>query len=201
MKIPLLFSLFIAMFLLGCSPSTKLEHSWREPNYAIDTAVTKHFVICALLSNESTRRAVEQEIVKRSKGKAIPSYNYFQTSQIKGSEDAFTQKMMADGANIIIIMRLADQKTTQTYVPGTTYYGGGYGWGGYYGYAAPMYYDPGYVRTDVHYITEINIYDLKLNKLVWSGLTSTVNPYDAHEMVNGVADVVDYQMRQEGFFK
>jgi hypothetical protein len=201
MKTSIIFSFFAIIFLVGCGPSTKIEHSWRDPGYTVDTASHPKFVVCALLANESTRRAVEQEIVTRSKGRAMPSYQYFSTGQIKGNEDAYTKKMMDDGASIIVIMRLADQKTTQTYVPGTTSYGYYGSWGGYYGYAAPMYYDPGYVRTDVHYSTEINIYDIRQNKLVWSGLTSTVNPSDAREMTREVADAVQYEMHQQGFLK
>jgi hypothetical protein len=191
-------SLLVAAFLIGCGSGTTIQQSWRDPSYTIDSTKFTRFVVCALVKDESTRRVVEDEMVKRSNGKAIASYNYFSTQELKGNEDVFTKRMMADGADGMIMMSLAAQRQEQTYVPGSypSYYGS---WSGYYGYAAPMYYDPGYVRTDTYYNVEINMYDLKLNKLVWSGMTSTVNPSDARQMTNEVVDEILYKMKEEKF--
>lgn len=198
MKIRILLSLALTTVLLGCGGGTQIEQSWREPSYTVDSTKFNRFVVCALLKDESTRRVAEDEMVKRSDGRAIASYNYFNTQELKGNEDHFTKRMMADGADGMVMLTLAAKKQEQTYVPGSypTYYNS---WYGYYGYSAPMYYDPGYVRTDVIYMVEINVYDLKLNKLVWSGMTSTINPSSVRETANEIVDVVRYKMKEEKF--
>lgn len=198
MKIRILLSLVVAAVLYGCGGGTQIEQSWREPSYTIDSTKFNRFVVCALLKDESTRRVAEDQMVARSNGRAIASYNYFNTQELKGNEDLFTKRMMADGADGMVMLTLAAKKQEQTYVPGSypTYYNS---WYGYYGYSAPMYYDPGYVRTDEIYMVEINMYDLKLNKLVWSGMTSTINPSNVREMTDEIVDVVRYKMKEEKF--
>ncbi|HEY6172022.1 MAG TPA: hypothetical protein VIX80_07185 [Candidatus Kapabacteria bacterium] len=198
MNIRILLALVVATVLYGCGGGTQIEQSWREPSYTVDSTKFNRFVVCALLKDESTRRVAEDQMVTRSGGKAIASYNYFNTQELKGNEDLFTKRMMADGADGMVMLTLAAKKQEQTYVPGSypTYYNS---WYGYYGYSAPMYYDPGYVRTDEIYMVEVNVYDLRLNKLVWSGMTSTINPSNVREMTDEIVDVVRYKMKEEKF--
>jgi hypothetical protein len=62
-----------------------------------------------------------------------------------------------------------------------------------------MYYDPGYVRTDVTYTIETNIYGTKQGKLVWTGTTSTVNPSDLSTTVREIMEEIHWKMVKEGF--
>jgi hypothetical protein len=74
---------------------------------------------------------------------------------------------------------------------------GGY-WGGY-GYAAPIYYTPGYYTTDKKYLVETNVYSVDQDKLVWSGTTSSMNPSKIDTTTAEIADAVIEKMKDEGF--
>jgi hypothetical protein len=129
----------------------------------------------------------------------VASYNYFGNNIEAINAPGMNDQMIRDGFDGVVIMRLVDLTKEQTYVPGTTYpsyYGSPYG---YYGYAAPMYYDPGYVRTDVTYTVETNIYSTKLGKLVWTGTTNTVNPSDLGTSVREIVEQIHWKMVKEGF--
>jgi hypothetical protein len=95
---------------------------------------------------------------------------------MKEQSEKIRATITGSGYDGIIIMRLVSKEQATSYVPGSspTYYGG---WHGYYGYAAPYYYDPGYYRTDAYYTVETSVYSIKDNKLIWTGMTETVNRF------------------------
>ena len=106
--------------------------------------------------------------------------------------------MKEGGYNGIVILRLTRVDNDNRYVPGTypTFYGS---WRGCYGLAWGGYYDPGYYTIDKTFYVEVNIYSIPRDKLVWMGVTSTVNPASGDELFNGVISSAEKKMKQEGF--
>jgi hypothetical protein len=43
------------------------------------------------------------------------------------------------------------------------------------------------------------MYSLKENKLIWSGVTNTVNPSDLDKMIEQIGKVVTEEMKKQGF--
>ena len=95
-----------------------------------------------------------------SKGKGVASYTFVTGSNLtKADKAGITQRLKADGIDLIVIMHLLDVKEETRYVPGSAMpgYVGVPGYGGYwsgYGYAAPMYYNPGYYTKDKKFLVE-----------------------------------------------
>jgi hypothetical protein len=196
-----LLTALLASVLIGCGSSTRLVTSWRDPSVSVEEGSLNKVLFVALLKDEATRRAAEDELASRSKAQGVASYTYFGNNIEAINAPGMNEQMIKDGIDGVVIMRLVDLTKEQTYVPGTTYpsyYGSPYG---YYGYAAPMYYDPGYVRTDVTYTIETNIYGTKQGKLVWTGTTSTVNPSDLSTTVREIMEEIHWKMVKEGFLK
>jgi len=195
----LILTAFFAALFIGCGSSTRLVTSWRDPSVSIEEGSLNKVLFVALLKDEATRRAAEDELVSRSKAQGVASYTYFGNDIEAINAPGMNDRMIKDGIDGVVILRLVDLSKEQTYVPGSTYpsyYGSPYG---YYGYAAPMYYDPGYVRTDVTYTIETNIYGTKMGKLVWTGTTSTVNPSDLSTTVREIMEEIHWKMVKEGF--
>lgn len=193
-----LLAIAMTALLVACS-STRLVTSWRDPSVSVQEGSLNKVLFIALLKDEATRRAAEDELVMRSKAQGVASYTYFGNNIEAINAPGMNEQMVKDGIDGVVIMRLVDLTKEQTYVPGTaypSYYGSPYG---YYGYAAPMYYDPGYVRTDVTYTIETNIYSTKLGKLVWTGTTSTVNPSSLSTTVREIMEEIHWKMVKEGF--
>ena len=197
------FAIIVLSFLASCT-STEIVSSWRDPETTISADQIDKILFIALVKNETYRRVVEDKLVALSKGKGIPSYTFVTGSNLSQTDkEAITQRLKADGVDLIVIMRLVDVKDETRYVPGSTMSGyGGMGYGGYwggYGYAAPIYYTPGYYTTDKKYLVETNVYSVDQDKLVWSGTTSSMNPSKIDTTTAEIADAIIEEMKNEGF--
>ena len=196
----LIFTLFIAATLVGCS-STKIEKSWHESSSTLKRDPANKPLVIALVKDETSRRVIEDELVKRMNANAVASYTFLTTEMIKAADpEVLAQRIKQDKYTHILLMRLADVEKDTYYVPGTTtaYYGG---YGRYYGYGAGMYSNPGYYTTDKNYFVETTIYTVDPDKLIWTSTTKTVNPSKVEKTVNEIADIVIDKMVQDGFLK
>ncbi len=194
-------TLCLALALVSCTTtSTRLVTSWRDPGFSVDEGKFKKVLYIALLKDESTRRLAEDHLIGLSNGHGIASYGYLGNNVEALNDPGMNEHLIADGFDGIVIMRLMDVGKEQTYVPGSSagYYGSPYG---YYGYAAPMYYDPGYVRTDVTYTVETNVYTTHGPKLVWTGTTSTVNPSSLNTTLDEIVTAIHDNMVEKGFMR
>jgi len=195
----LILSLLVMCTICSCGPTTKIEKSWMEPGASVKTDPQNKVMVIALVKDETSRRVIEDELVKRIKTPSVASYVFLTTEMIKAaSDEALNNMITKEKFTHILLMRLADVEKETSYVPGTTtgYYGG---YGMYYGYGAAMYSTPGYYTTDKNYFIETTIYSVSPNKLLWTGTTKTVNPSKLNKTVNDIADVVVTKMKQDGF--
>jgi hypothetical protein len=191
-------ALLIIVFSVYSCTSTHLVSSWRNPETTVDVnKLHKVWAMC-LVKDETTRRVAEDELAKRMPGVIIPSYTKFPSSALKNNPESVNAAILESGYDGIIIMRLMSKEQQTSYVQGSypSYYGG---WYGYYGYSAPYYYDPGYYQTDEYYSVETNIYSLNPDKLIWTGITETMNPNSAETTIKEIADAIAYQMKSEKF--
>ncbi len=196
----LIFSTLIVATLAGCS-STEVVKTWQEPSASIKMEPGNKTLVIAMVKDETSRRVIEDQLVKRMKENAIASYSFLTTETLKTADPAaLTQKLKDDKYNYVLLMRLADVEKDTYYVPGTTtaYYGG---YRRYYGYGAGMYTNPGYYTTDKNYFVETTVFSVEPDKLIWTGTTKTVNPTKLEKTVNEIADVVTDKMMKEGFLK
>ncbi len=204
MKIKLILAVLTISLFTACGPSTQIVKSWTDPSLNAGTvkAYNKVLVI-AQLKDDSSRRIAEDKIVASSpKGNFVASYSYLKSSQ--QDQNLVVADLLKDGIEGIVLMRLTDIEKSTDYVQGTSYYGGwGYGhgyYGGYggYGYGGSMYSTPGYYEENKTYFVETNIYDVKSNKLLWSGTTSTLNPTKINEALDEIIMAVKTELTNKG---
>jgi hypothetical protein len=184
----------IALVLFGCA-STKMKASWKDPQ-AGPIQVNK--VIAFFFSDDAKmRRAAENELVrqmKRTQGVAahtlIPEVEYEDLGKVREA----IQSQGFDGA---VIMRLIGAEENRMWVPGR-YVGSYYTFNGYYNYAWSSAYTPGYLKTDQYVYVETNLYSLTEDKLIWSGLSETINPRSAANLVDDVARAVVKDLKAKG---
>jgi hypothetical protein len=196
----LLLMLGVSAFV-ACGPSTDIVKSWKEPGVSFTPTGSEKVLVIGLVKDETSRRIVEDNLVKRIKVSAVASYTILTEEMVKGAkEDALEAHLKSGGFTHVLVSRLADVENETSYVPGTTtaHYGG---YGRYYGYGASMYSTPGYYQQEKHYFVETAVYSIDPNKLLWTGTTETVNPSKMDKTINEIADAVTYQMQKEGFIK
>ena len=163
--------------LASCTASTQLTSSWTDP--AASQRSYKKIVVVGVTPKTSSRRMYEDSFVQELQARgitAVSSYSVAGEGQLE--KDAAAAKLKEIGADGVIVTRLVDQETYQTYYPPTyssvaapsAYYGG---WYGYYSMGYSYMTSPGYVEENKVYRLETNLYDAKGDKLIWSGLTET----------------------------
>lgn len=191
-------SALLALLLCACGTGAHIEKSWRDPDVNVNIAALNKVLVVALLKDEASRRTVEDKLVTYLNGKGVPSYSFL-TKNIKNEdEESIRNQVQNGGFDGVVIMRLADVDKDVTWVPGNypPYYG--FYWR-YYWRAWNSFYDPGYYRTTKTYTVETNVYSLKSDKLVWSGLTTSVDPANVDKLMNASAKAVYKEMKKQGF--
>lgn len=191
---------YVLLFIVltACGSSTRIVQSWRDPAVTVQQGSVKKMLVIALIKDESTRRIAEDQLCLQFRGRGIASYGYLGVLPAQIEVQPLLERLRTDSIEAIMVMRLTEVTTEQTYVPGSypSYYGNPWG---YYGYSYPMYADPGYVRTDQTYKVESNFYSVTREKLVWSGISSSLNPMDISSTVDEIAVAIREKMVFEGF--
>jgi len=167
-----------AAALASCAASTQLTSSWSDP--AAAGRSYKKIVVVGVTNKAPIRREYEDAFSRELAARGVtatPSYN-FGGAEGKLDKDAAMAKLQEVGADAVLVTRLVDQETVNTYYPPSyssvaapsPYYGG---WYGYYSMGYSYMTSPGYVEENKVYRIETNLYDIQGDKLIWSGLTET----------------------------
>jgi len=183
-------AVLIACAAAACA-STHITSTWRDP--AIGPVQFRKVVGIALSRNTTLRRIAEDEFVRAvGPGTAIAGYAVVDDSELR-DKALVKQHVEAAHADGVVVFRLVGVEEQQRWVPPTTY---GNTWG-YWGYAAPLVYDPGYLVTDQIVQIETNAWDVGTARLVWSARSETFNPKDTNALVTGVVDATVDALRKE----
>jgi hypothetical protein len=184
------------------SSTTKLATSWKDPTTTISSSQIKKILFIALVKDEPYSKMMEDHLVDMSNGKGIASHTIITGRATTENDKAvFDQEIKSGQIDLVVIMRLKDVKEEPRYVPNTdtngAYGGMGVGYWGYYNYAAPIYRTPGFYTSDKHFLVETNVYSVAQSKLLWSGVTDSVNP--SYTTTIRIAKAVVEKMKEEGF--
>lgn len=196
-------ALVLACFAASCAAATKpnssvtkMVTSWKDPTATISSSQTKKILFVALVKDEAYSTMMENQLVEMSHGKGIAAHTFIKGgSTTERDKAAFEQKIRSEGIDLVLVMRLKDTKEEPRYVAGS--YGGYSGYWGYYNYVAPMYNTPGFYTSDKHFLVETNVYSVAQSKLLWSGVTDTVNP--SYRTTTTIGEAVIASMKKEGF--
>ena len=201
MKKIILPALLVGAIIAASCTSTRITSSWREPDKQVAVNKLNKVLVVALFKDETSRHKAEDQMAGYLNGKGIVSYNYLKESFDKKNEDALREKIKKDGFDGAVTMRLVDVDKEENYTRGNissypAYYRN---FSGYYYRSWSYYSTPGYYTTTKTYTIETNVYSIKEDKIIWSGLTETTNPDGVKKLTEEVAQVVYKKMVEEGF--
>jgi hypothetical protein len=167
------FVMLIAICITACA-ATRLTSAWKDPSYQ---GQPRKIMVIGVAKKPLNKRIFEDEFVRQLKARganAVASYTVMPDEK-QGDHAAIAAKMKEQGADAVLISRLASKKTVHTYVPGSvTYPPSYYGtWRDYYGYGYQAMYTPGYTAEDEYALMETNLYDAGNDKLIWSASSET----------------------------
>jgi len=193
----------VASLFLGCA-TAQIESTWRDPATRPESLQFKKVVVVAMARDGALRRKAEDELVlvlqKGQRAQAgtmsvTPSYLVLEDRELASTTPA-REKMKSqgfDGAVLVSFVSSQEQITVET--PAYAYPAGGM-WG-YYGRPG-AFYDPVSVRSDTIVRIQTDIYSVEQGKLLWSGVSRSMNPSNIEQLVAGVADAVAGKLRKEG---
>jgi len=162
--------------LASCAPATKLTSSWTDP-----TQTGHHYQKVAVLGvtpRTTIRRQYESAFANDLQKHGIEAVTAFSVLGEGQIDSTAAGTLLQNGVDGVIVTRLVDQETYNTYYPPTystayvpsAYYGG---WYGYYSMGYTYETSPGYTVENKVFRLESNLYNLSSGKLAWSGLTET----------------------------
>jgi hypothetical protein len=104
----------------------------------------------------------------------------------------------------VVVSRLVAVDAARDYKAGYLYtipFNSYYGFYGYY-YAGIKYANSaGYLSQNVVVVLETNIYETTNKKLIWSGVSETVEPDKASDVINSFSNELVSRLKREGYFK
>ena len=186
--------------LAGCA-TTVFDSTWRAPDARPVALGGKKIAAVFMTRNPVHRHVAEDalaaEITKRG-GIGIPSYSLLSDENPADADSA--RKLLAhSGVDGVITMRVVSRDKVETWVPTAWASQPHYGtWSGYWGRGWREVYEPGYLQTDTIVSVETLVYSFVQDKLLWAGMSETMNPSRADELVRELADKVASQMEKEG---
>src|SRR5262245_50808938 len=144
----------VVLCIATACAATRIVSTWRDPAIG---PVQFHKVVGIALSQDTTLRRLAEDEFVRAVGPAVgvAGYSVVEDSDLRDRETV-KQRVEAAGADGVVVFRLVGVEHQERWVPPTTY---GNAWG-YWGYAAPLVYDPGYLTTDRIVQIESNVYEV-----------------------------------------
>jgi hypothetical protein len=169
----LIFGVLSTMLFTACVTTT-LTSTWKDPSYQGHPGKV---MVIGIARKPLNKRIFEDEFVRQLKARginAVASYTVMPDEK-QADHAVIAEKVKEQGADTVLISRLASKKTVHTYVPGSvthppTYYNA---WRDYYGYGYQVVYTPGYTAEDEYAVMESNLYDAVNGKLIWSASSET----------------------------
>ena len=196
-----------ASVISGCATTTSnMVSSWVDPDHG--TQPIRKILVIGLANDPTMRKTFETKMVgilEREKVASVASYTVMPEIRAGGDEAAaraiIVKAVTEAGADAVTITRLVSEETSQQFVQGGVYaapypyYGGMYP---YYYNSYSVAYTPSYVVENKLYVIETNLYDVATEKLVWTGVSETLNPSSAVLGVESVGKTIVRTLRSEG---
>lgn len=201
MKVHIIITSIFAILTISACSSTKITSTWREPNKEISLNKLNKVLVVALFKNETSRRKAEDQMVVYFYGKGVASYDYLDKNISGKNENVIREKIKKDGFDGAVTMRLLDVDKEEVYSRGNismypSYYRN---FSGYYFRNWGYYSNPGYYSTTKTYTVETNVFSIKEDKIICTGITKTTDPSGVEKMTDEIGKAVFNEMVKEGF--
>lgn len=184
-----------AFALVGCN-SAKVEHSWKAPG--LQRLEFNKVLVLSSSTDGATRRLVEETVKECIPDVTIiPGYTAIPDATSVSDILLVREAALRSGADGVVILRLIANRNELSYSVDESYPKSNYTTlGGYWGARAFVFSGPK-AFADHIVVIETNIYDVKTEKLVWSGTTESYNPGKLAELVTDVSKAVLAELRRQ----
>jgi hypothetical protein len=199
--------LYVLITFLSCSGAkTEIIGEWQEENY--QKGNIDKVLILGIFNKDKPllRRNFEDGMAKAFTDigiSATPSMDHMPYDQTIDSTtfEKYFKDLDVDAvavSRLVGIDQSRDYKAGYLYtIPLSTYYG----FYGYYYTGIQYANSSGYLSQNVVVVLETNIYNTTDEKLIWSGVSETVDPQKASDVITSFGDELVSKLKKEGYFK
>jgi len=202
--LPIFVAIFSHMILTSCGSTTEIIGEWSEDEYK--TGSIDKLLILGVVDQKKPllRRKFEDGLVnafKKNGTNAVASMDYMPYDEIIDSTSF--EKYFSDlELDAVLVSRLVGIDKERKVEAGYAYvlpYNNYYGFYGYY-YAAVQYANTSsYLSKNVVVVLETNLYETKNKKIIWSGISETIDPDKASDVIKSLGAVLADKLSSEGF--
>jgi hypothetical protein len=193
-------ALAVAAVAFGCA-TTQFKSTWRDPSAQPVALQGQKVVALMITSNESSRRSGEDTLARELTARGvqgIPGYQMVAGGQPVRDSEVLRKKLADVGIHGAVVMRVVDRRRELNYVPGGPTY---YSMYGYWDYGWALMASPGYLTTDTIVSVETLVYDLRQDKLLWGGISETIDPRNLDAFVKEIVKAGADEMRKAGLLQ
>lgn len=201
---PLLFMLTAVLVLEGCTASTEITRSWKNPDYS--ARPLKSLLVVAISKDAIARGNVEGAIVRELKSSDVPAQmgiEQFPPLLFNKpiSKDVAKEKIRESGADAVLLITLISSEEKETYVPGAMIYtpagGSAYMYGFWYDSWNMSYSQGAYLKTKL-VVLQSNLYRTADEALIWEARSQATDPQSLEKASRIYAEVLVSKMFSDG---
>lgn len=202
--LPVVMIIISFIIFISCGSTTEIIGEWSEDEYK--TGSIDKLLILGIVDQKKPllKRKFEDGLVDAFKGggtNAVASMDYMPYDEIIDSTSF--EKYFSDlELDAVLVSRLVGVDRERKVKAGYAYvipYNSYYGFYGHY-YAAVQYANTSsYLSKNVVVVLETNLYETKDKKLIWSGISETIDPDKASDVIKSLGAVLSDKLSSEGF--
>jgi hypothetical protein len=184
----------VVFALAACAATTTVTPKFRDPNVGVLSF--NKIAAVAISTNGPQRRLAEAEMAREIGPKAFPVSQAL-PSELSEDPKVLREALASAGFDGAVTMRLLDFKTELAMQrdPVPTQYMQLWD---YYAFTWAAVTEPSYLAADTFVEVEVNIYDVKSARLLWSGVTRSERPQLVETLIKDVAPKVRSTLQREG---
>jgi hypothetical protein len=189
-------AVFSGVIIVACA-GTKLTHTWVDEAHR--GKPVSDILVIAVTYKEEVRHSYEDKFVARLKAlgiEAVSSANVIPIpADMKLEKDQILNVVNKFENDAVIITHVGGVGEKETYSPPTKSYTGFYG---DYDGLRTLHRSPGFYTSHTYVRLETNLYDVKTEKLIWSGQSETTDPSSINQTIGDVIDLLIKDMQKKG---
>ena len=188
MKRWILYVVFSGVFIIACA-GTKLTHTWVDVTYR--GKPVSDILVIGVTHKKDNRQSFEDKFVAQLKVSGVEAVSSSDVIPIPPDLELKKEDIL-NAVNkfkndAVIITHLVGVKEKESYTPPERNQGDYYA---YYGWAYGDTHKPGYYRTHTLVRLATQLYDVKTEKLIWSGESESLDIGSTNEIIDDVIEVL-----------
>lgn len=197
---------FSFIFISCSSTKTDIIGEWQDDSY--QKGNIEKVLVLGIVNKEKPllRRNFEDGMARAFLDGGIdatPSMDHMPYDEAVDSS-SFEKYFKDLDVDAVVVSRLVAVDASRDYTAGYLYtipFNSYYGFYGYYYAGVTMANSTGYLSKDVVVVLETNIYETTNKKLIWSGVSETVQPDKASDVINSFSVLLVSKLKSQGYFK